>query len=197
MTLALADLRAPFDLALFRLLNRDGGPWLDGAARVLSSRAFGVAAGLVLAALVWRALGRRALRPVLALGLAVGLADSLGSQLLRPLVARARPCYALPPAEVRWVLPAANVGSLPSLHAANLFALALAATLADRRLAPAAYAAAAAVSLSRVYGGVHWPTDVLAGAAWGTLWGAAAWIATTRAFRPAEESGRGALSRRG
>jgi membrane-associated phospholipid phosphatase len=186
MPLALADYRLPLDLAAFQLLNRDGGPWLDGAARVLSSHAFGVAAGLALALLVWGSLGRAALRPVLALGLAVGLADALGSQILRPLVARARPCYALPHSGVRWLLPAADVGSLPSLHAANLFALALVATLADRRLAPLAYAAATGVALSRVYGGVHWPSDVVAGAAWGTLCGAAAWAVAQRAFRRPE-----------
>lgn len=192
MPLALADLRVPLDYALFRLLNQDGGAWLDGAARVLSSHAFGAGVGLALAFLLWRSLGRHALRPVVALGLAVGLSDALGSQVVRPLLSRARPCYALPAREVRWLLPAADVGSLPSLHAANLFALALVATLADRRLAPLAYSAAAAVALSRVYGGVHWPSDVIAGAAWGTLCAAAAWIAATRTFRPADERRRAA-----
>jgi undecaprenyl-diphosphatase len=187
MPLALADFRLPLDSALFALLNGDGGPWLDSAARVLSSHAFGAAAGLLLGLSVWRSLGRQALRPLLALGLAVGLSDALGSQVIRPLLGRARPCFALPASEVRWVLPAADVGSLPSLHAANLFALALVASLADRRLAPAAYAAAAAVALSRVYGGVHWPSDVVAGAAWGTLCAGAAWLAATRTFRPAGE----------
>lgn len=190
--MALADFRLPLDLALFRLLNRDGGAWLDGAARVLSSLAFGVGVGLALALALWLSRGRGALRAILALGIAAALSDALGSQVLRPLLGRARPCYALPAAEVRWVLRAADVSSLPSLHAANLFALALVAALGDRRLGPLAYAAAAAVSLSRVYGGVHWPSDVVAGAAWGTIWGAAAWLLATRTFRPAEERRRAA-----
>jgi undecaprenyl-diphosphatase len=180
----LADYRAPLDLDVFRLLNRDGGALLDTAARVLSSTAFGVAAGLAAAALLWRRLGRAALRPVAALGLAVALADALGSQLWKRLLARRRPCYALPEGEVRRLLAAADASALPSLHAANLFALATVAALADRRLALPGFAVAAAVALSRVYGGVHWPSDVVAGALWGALCGLAAWAAA-RASAPA------------
>jgi undecaprenyl-diphosphatase len=170
----------PMDLRLFRALNFDGGRALDAAARLLSSHAFGVACGLGLAVLLAAVLRARALRPIAGLGIAVGLSDFLGSQLVRPLFLRARPCYALPAAEVRWLLPAGNVPALPSLHAANFFALALVASRADRRLGWLAYPLAAAVAWSRVYGGVHWPLDVLAGAAWGTLAGAAAWEAVSR-----------------
>jgi undecaprenyl-diphosphatase len=176
----------PLDRRIFQAVNVDGGAALDAAARVLSSHAFGLGVGLLLALLLAGSLRGRSLPPIAALGLGVGLADLLGSQLLRPLVDRPRPCYALPAAEVRWLLPAANVHALPSLHAANLFALALVATRADRRLGLLAYPVAAAVAWSRVYGGVHWPLDVLFGAAWGTLWGAVAWEVMVRlGARPA------------
>lgn len=182
MAAPLADFRAPLDLELLRLLNRDAGSAADAAARVLSSHAFGVGFGILLALLVWQLQRRAALRAVLALGLAVGLSDAVGSQLIRPLFGRLRPCYAMPGA-VRQLLPAANIPALPSLHAANLFALALVATLAERRLAPIAYLGAALVALSRVYGGVHWPSDVVAGAAWGSLCGLLAWAVAGRAER--------------
>jgi undecaprenyl-diphosphatase len=177
------DRLAALDRAAFDAVNFDGGAGLDAAARLLSSHAFGIAWGVALAfALVVRH-RRGALPSVLALGLSVAASDLLGHHLLRPLFGRVRPCYALPGEMVRRILPAADVGSLPSLHASNLFALATAATLADRRLGLAAFPVAAAVAWSRVYGGVHWPGDVLAGAAWGALAALAAWAAARRVFR--------------
>ncbi|WP_242336177.1 MULTISPECIES: phosphatase PAP2 family protein [unclassified Anaeromyxobacter] len=153
---------------IFRALNLDGGRVLDALAVALSSRWFGavVGAAIVVAILVASGTRRRAL--LVAFATALATSDFLGARVLRPLFARMRPCFALGEA-VRWLAPASDVGSLPSLHAANFFAMGVVAWAADRRAGVAALAIAAAVALSRVYVGVHWPTDVLAGAAWGTL----------------------------
>lgn len=166
---------APLEITTFRWLNFDGGHLLDAVGVALSDRRFGVGVGILFVGfLVW-ATRREALRPLLTLAGAIVVSDGVGARVLRPMFARVRPCYALPHEAVRWLAPAGNVGSLPSLHAANLFALAFVVTRADRRLAVPAYLTAIAVAWSRVYVGAHWPTDVLAGGAWGTLAAALSW----------------------
>jgi undecaprenyl-diphosphatase len=60
-------------------------------------------------------------------------------------------------------------GAFPSGHAASAFAAATVIAWASRRLAVPAYLLAALVAWSRVYVGVHWPLDVIGGAALGTL----------------------------
>lgn len=59
--------------------------------------------------------------------------------------------------------------SFPSAHATTSFAAALALTAGDDGLPRTpVYALAKAMSWSRVYAGVHYPTDIAAGAAFGT-----------------------------
>jgi len=78
----------------------------------------------------------------------------------------------LAPADALIRLPASS--SFPSSHAAMSVAAAFALTRARPELAPAWWAAAAAMAASRVYVGAHRPGDVAAGAALGAVAGVAA-----------------------
>ena len=69
--------------------------------------------------------------------------------------------------------------AFPSIHTASAFGVATVYTLETQRrargatwiVAPIAYALAAGPGLSRMYTGQHWASDILAGAAMGTLAG--------------------------
>jgi membrane-associated phospholipid phosphatase len=71
---------------------------------------------------------------------------------------RARPVLV----ELPWLAPTISGHSYPSAHSTMAFAAAH--TLSDALPAPPLYLAATAMALSRPYVGVHYPTDVLAGA---------------------------------
>ncbi|MCU0699559.1 MAG: phosphatase PAP2 family protein [Myxococcaceae bacterium] len=166
----LVDVRFGWDEALFHAINGLDVGWLDAVFVAASSREFGAAATLGFVALLSVRLERQVLLPLLQLGIAFGLSDGLGARLLKPAFARLRPSYALGDA-ARVLSPAANVGSMPSLHAANAFAVATVVVLAWPRAGVVALPVAALIAVSRVGVGVHWPSDVLAGLAWGTLVG--------------------------
>jgi len=96
------------------------------------------------------------------------VADLL-SLALRQLIGRDRPplLYPLP----KPLVHTPGTGAFPSGHASVSFACATAIAWASPRLALPAYLLAAAIAFSRVYVGVHYPLDVIAGAALGTAVG--------------------------
>lgn len=65
--------------------------------------------------------------------------------------------------------------SFPSGHAAFFFAFSTTIFQYNRRLGAVFWVISGLISLARVFAGVHWPADVLAGAAIGVLVG---WITT-------------------
>ena len=89
------------------------------------------------------------------------------SGLVKLWVDRDRPPLANPDPHPLVGLPA--TGSFPSGHATVAFACATALALAVPRLALPLFGLAASIAWSRVYVGVHYPLDVLAGAVLGVV----------------------------
>lgn len=105
---------------------------------------------------------RAGLRGVVAIGGASFAASLVGKRLFP----RRRPAAELLPVYRRMTRRPTS-SSFPSGHSASAFAFASAVAMEHRGAGAAVLPLAAAVSYSRVHTGVHWPTDVVAGAAIG------------------------------
>jgi undecaprenyl-diphosphatase len=132
-------------------------------------------------ALLWR-------RPLLLLSVlaAVVIAD-LSALGLRRAVGRVRPWGRYP-----GPLPLGHVPkdpSFPSGHTTIAFAAATVLSYYRPRWTPAFFLLAVAIGFSRVYVGVHYPLDVIAGAVLGTLIALLMLAAVRRRSRGATQSG--------
>jgi len=162
------------DLALLDWINPDEArPFLDAFFAWLSKPPQGVWISLsaAVALVAWKR--KRAVAALLTLGIAIAIADQISASVLKPLFDRVRPCFAHPDV-VRLVLERqARSASMPSSHAANNFAAVLVFWNLDRRLGLGMLLLAILVCLSRAYLGVHYPGDLLVGAALGAVsgWG--------------------------
>ena len=99
--------------------------------------------------------------------LAVILGRGILTEIIRFLYNHARPfdVYAFTP------LISESGNSFPSGHMAFFFALALVVYCHDRRWGIWYFVLSAVIGLARIYAGVHWPLDILGGAAVGFLSG--------------------------
>jgi undecaprenyl-diphosphatase len=125
---------------------------------------------LVVALLIWKG-GARGVVCVVMLTIIVWPGDSFICNTVKHSVARLRPHLALD--HVNKLVNAGTYNSMPSSHAANWFASTMIFFIYYRRSLWIMLPFAVAVSFSRVYNGVHYPSDVLAGAILGAGYAAA------------------------
>ena len=136
-------------------IGRLGLVWVAVALLVGVATGRGLRGTVALAVLTW---------------LAAFAADSAAFGV-KDLVQRPRPFEAHPQIHPLYVV---HSSSFPAGHAATAFAGATLLSYVAPRAAPALFALALAIGFSRVYVGVHYPSDILAGAAIGTSIGLAA-----------------------
>lgn len=91
----------------------------------------------------------------------IAASDQLSSNLIKHIVERIRPCNILP--DVRTLVNCTQSFSFPSSHAVNNFAGAVFLSRFYPRFKVSFYIAATLMALSRVFVGVHYPSDILSG----------------------------------
>jgi len=157
------------DLALFHDLYGGHGAWLWTMAALTV-----VGSGWTMLPIAALALFERSRAHALRLtGLLVGVAVLVFS--LKAIVARARPCASLVHVHAL-VFGTPHDPSFPSGHAAGAFAVAAFVafeTRAHPALKIALFVVALGIAISRVVLGVHFPSDIAAGALLGVLASAA------------------------
>lgn len=154
------------DESLFRFLNLAGtNPALDVLMSLFSAIALPYVLALLAIPLWWK--GHRELALDLLVLLAVVI---LVTEALKYAIGRERPCDVL--ANVNLLTPNACAAegdpAFPSGHASRIFAVAALLSVSFRgSVRVGSFGTAVLTGLSRVYLGVHWPSDVLGGAAVG------------------------------
>ncbi|MDR2414400.1 MAG: phosphatase PAP2 family protein [Odoribacteraceae bacterium] len=162
------DLLQEWDKSLFLVINGIHGPYGDHFVGLFAAKmTWGIMYATILFVLCKNFNWRGVLVAALAFVLLIVLSDQLASTLLRPLFARPRPSRAEDLEGLVHLIGGRRGGAFgfPSAHAANTAALATFIILFFRRRSLALFFIAwtLATCHARVYAGVHYPGDVLAG----------------------------------
>ncbi|KAA5547887.1 phosphatase PAP2 family protein [Adhaeribacter rhizoryzae] len=164
------------DIRLFDYLNGYTHTFWDAFMIQISDRKFWFPLYAFLLFYLIYTFRNKSILKLIAIGLTIAAADGISAQIIKPLVARLRPCHDAALADIVVIIDrCGGQFGFVSSHAANTFGLAMiAAMLLDKRyfyFKLFLFIWAAFISYSRVYLGVHYPGDILGGAILGILLG--------------------------
>ncbi len=172
-----------FDRSIILGLRAWGGPrWLPGVAVDMTALGGGTALTLIVAIVAGLLFVQRHWLTALAM-IAASASGGLVVAFVKAQIGRARP-------DIVDHLVVVSHASFPSGHSANSAVVYLTLAGLAQQVTPdratrryvmlIAILLVGAIGCSRVYLGVHWPSDVLAGWSFGTLWALAWWLATAK-----------------
>lgn len=170
------------DREIFLELNSSfRNPWLDQLMMFLSTTTAWIPLFLVLLYLLMKNYRKQTWLILLAVGLTILLADQITSSVMKPFFERLRPSHEPILAERVYIVNQYRGGKFgfASSHAANTFGIATLMSVALRMYRPwinLLFLWAIGVGYTRIYLGVHYPGDIVAGYLVGFICALIAWF---------------------
>lgn len=164
------DFLYSIDLAIFYFFNHAiSAPFLDKFFSIITNVNNWYITYVILLGISFAKGGTKGKLAVLGVLLLIVVTDQTGYKILKEFFERPRPCNALP--DVLTPLGCTGSYSFPSNHALNNFAAAMFFYKLFPKLKWVLFAAASLVAISRVYLGLHYPSDIIGGALIGLAFG--------------------------